>query len=239
MDCATSNKPMQLYLDSNGYGLYELDLSNGQYTQQYKLIKNGRTFPTYTGYLGTYSIMNAAALSTVDSIPYASLSIDSGNHAAGYLVRFDSNTIKFVAHMRKISFAGCIDDLGDYYYVETGTTVTGARGSIMQPLWKIAAPHNLDGYDAITQLTGSILTDSTLVDSSETGVSANKVGIGVSDITALYADLTNAGSKQRYVLGIQGWDTIVDPPKIILLRYSGTPKAYRLTSSNIEGLHWS
>lgn len=228
---------MQLYLDSNGYGLYELDLSNGQYTQLFKLIKNGRTSPTYSGYLGTYNTMNAAALNTRDSITYASLSVDSGNNAAGYLVRFDSNTIKFVAHMRKISYAGCIDDLGDYYYVETGTTVTGANGDITQPLWKITAPHNLAGYDAIAQLTGSIAADSTLVDSSETGVSASNVGIGTSDITALYADLTNAGSKQRYVLGVQGWDSITTSPLVLLLRYSGTPKAYRLTSSNSEGQH--
>ena len=187
---------------------------------------------SYDGYTGMYSDINAAAVSPRDKKAYAVMKgvVGGSSAEASYLVRFDSNTVHFVAPTKSWTWMACTDSSGDYLYVQGGVSVSGSNGAIAGPLYKIGTPDALTGYRSVTGLNNAGVTDSTsiLIDTSEAGVSGWQAGgNGVADIAAVHVDLLGAGSKQRYVVGI------THTGKVLMIRYTAPVKTYRLgTGSN-------
>ena len=140
-----------------------------------------------------------------------------------------------VAPTKSWTWMACTDSSGDFYYVRGGVTVSGASGEIAGPLYKIETPDTLTGYRSVSGLNTAGVTDATsiLVDTSEAGVSGWQAGgNGVADIAALHADLSGAGSKQRYVVGI------AHTGEVLMIRYSAPAKTYRLNSGSNPGFNF-
>ena len=173
---------------------------------------------TYDGFTGPFSAINGAGVNPVDNKAYASVKNLEGN-SPDYLVRFDSNTVHLLTKMPLWSYSACVDSAGDYLWVAMSQTYTGANGPIKAPLYKIANVGSLVGYSTVADLQGAgmdITTNSVIVDTSHAGKSANQAGLSdYQDITAVHADLTNSGTKQRYVVGMH------KNGRVSMLRYSG------------------
>ena len=163
-----SSKPLQLYRQNDAYMLKSLDLSSGQYQSMWSLPMDTRTMHngiSYDGYTGMYSDIDAAAVSPRDKKAYAVMKgVEGGSSAeASYLVRFDSNTVHFVAPTKSWTWMACTDSSGDYLYVQGGVSVSGSNGAIAGPLYKIGTPDALIGYRSVTGLNNAGVTDSTSI----------------------------------------------------------------------------